>query len=259
MLVTLIPLASAAHSPIYAVPGFAEPVSSWTHLGAAGVALILGVGLVRQGQGRLARAALSVFVFSAVFLLSMSGVYHLLDPGGAGREVLQRLDHAGIFVLIAGTFTALHVLAFRRWGMRWGVPLGVWTLAITGLVLKTIFFHELPEWVGLLFYLGLGWVGALTARGLRLSACHDARWLLVLGGIAYSTGAVVQAVGWPTLIPGVMGPHELFHVTVLAGLGLHWRLVRRLATASAGEVAEAQGPGGATDGAPCPRLAARAT
>jgi len=226
----LPPLATS----IFAVPGFAEPVSSWTHLGAAGVALILGVPLVRRGRGRIARTALSVFVFSAIFLLSMSGVYHLLDHGGAGREVLRRLDHAGIWVLIAGTFTAMHVLAFRGWGMRWGVLLGVWTVAITGLVLKTIFFHELPEWVGLLFYLGLGWVGALTARGLRRAACDDARRLLIWGGVAYSVGAIVQAVGWPTVVPGVVGPHELFHLAVLAGLGFHWRLVQRLTATPGG-------------------------
>ena len=90
-----------------------------------------------------------VFAFSCVLLLSISGVYHLLSPGGSGRYVLHRLDHAAIFILIAGSFTPVHAILFRGpW--RWGMLAGVWTMAITGLTLKTVYFTSIPEWFGLL-------------------------------------------------------------------------------------------------------------
>jgi hypothetical protein len=93
----------------YPLPGFSDPVSSWTHLAGAGAFACLAPSLLRRGRGDGARLAfLGVFTFSTVFLLSMSGVYHLLSPGGAGRAVLRRLDHGAIFMLIAGTFTPLH-------------------------------------------------------------------------------------------------------------------------------------------------------
>ena len=106
---------------IQPIPGFSEPFSSLSHLLAAGMFAALGLYLLYRNGGNRGRIlGLSVFVFSCVFLLSMSGVFHLLQPGGAGRDVLQRLDHAAIFVLIAGTFTPLHMMLFQGW-RRWGI------------------------------------------------------------------------------------------------------------------------------------------
>ncbi|RME16373.1 MAG: DNA-binding protein, partial [Bdellovibrio sp.] len=152
---------------VISIPGFSEPVSSLTHLLAAIAAFLGAIFLLRKGRGnKLRLLALGIYSFSLVFLFSMSGVYHLLDPKGAPRMVFQRLDHAGIWVLIAGTFTPLHVIAMRGF-WRWGVVLSVWTLAITGLTLEVVFFQTIPEWLILLFFLGFGWVGFLTAYKLR--------------------------------------------------------------------------------------------
>src|SRR5262249_33751051 len=161
-------------------------------------------------------------------LLSMSGVYHLLSPGGAGRVVLRRLDHGAIFVLIAGTFTPLHVILFRGW-WRFGPLLLIWAAAITGVTLKSIFFDEMAEGVGLLCYRGRGWRGG--ASGFGLCPAHGLPFIrpLLWGGLAYSAGGVLEFLGWPVLIPGVLGPHELFHVGVLAGAGLHWKFVSQFA------------------------------
>src|ERR1700733_4157820 len=119
-----------------------------------------------KGRGDLSRTiSLGVFAFSTVLLLSMSGTYHLLTPGTTGRDVLQRLDHGAIFVLIAGTFTPLHVILFRGvW--RWAPLLVVWTAAIAGVTLKSVFFNDMAEWVGLLFYLGMGWLGVISGGEL---------------------------------------------------------------------------------------------
>lgn len=215
----------AAPKPPFSIPGFTDPVSCWTHLLGAGVALVAGVVLIRRGRGSAARtAALVAFVFGAVFMFSMSGTYHLLDRTGLGRAVLQRLDHAAIFAMIAGTFTGLHGVVFRGpW--RWGFIAVLWTLAATGITLKTIFFEGTSEALGLSLYLGMGWLAVVSWMKLRRKAGGRIGRLVLQGGVAYSVGAVLEFARWPDLIPGVIGPHELFHLCVIGGVVLHWRAV----------------------------------
>jgi channel protein (hemolysin III family) len=211
------------------IPGFSEPFSSLSHLLAAGVFLILGIRLIVQHRhSGLRVTGLVIFIVSVIFALAMSGVFHLLTPGTSGREILQRLDHAGIFFLIAATFTPLHLVLFKGIA-RWGILALVWICAITGLTLKTIFFHEIPEGLGLTLYLSLGWVGALSAILLfRRFGFHFIKPLLY-GSLAYTVGATVDFIRAPILIAGVLGPHEIFHVGVLLGIGFHWTFVARAA------------------------------
>lgn len=210
-----------------AIPGFSEPVSSLSHLIGAGACLVAGIVLLRRGRGSAARMfVLGVFVFSCVFLLSMSGVYHLLEPRGTGHAVLQRLDHAGIFLVIAGSFTPVHWLLFRGWA-RWGVLALIWTLAVTGITLKAIFFDDIPEWLGLSLYLALGWIG--LASGIALWRRYGGSLVrpLVYSGLAYTTGAVLEFLRMPVIVPGVLGPHELLHLGVIAGIGFHFAFLFR--------------------------------
>jgi channel protein (hemolysin III family) len=182
-----------------------------------------------RGRGHPGRVfALGIFSLSIVFLLAMSGVFHLLEPGGAGRAVLQRLDHAGIFFLIAGTFTPIHGLLFTR-TLRWGILFFIWAIAITGITLKSIFFNDIAEWLGLSLYLGMGWVGALTGILLyRRFHFHFIKYL-IYGALAYTLGAVFEFLRFPVLLKGVIGPHEIFHVFVLLGISFHYAFVFRFA------------------------------
>ncbi len=210
------------------IPGFSEPVSSLLHLGAAACVLVYGPSLLRRCRGNRERtAAAGVYLFGVLFLFAMSGVYHLLEPGGGARAVLRRIDHAAIWILIASSFTAIHIILFD--GIeRWGVLSIVWILAITGLTLKTIFFHEISEGSGLFFYMILGWLGVITGYQLIHRAGMVAGKLLIFGGISYSLGAVCEFARFPVLVPRVIGPHELFHLAVMGGAALHWRLVVQL-------------------------------
>lgn len=210
------------------VPGFSDPFSAISHLIAAFIFLVLGIKLIMLARGnRVWVAAVSLYVFSAVFLLSMSGVFHLLEPQSSGRDVLQRLDHAGIFILIAGTFTPVHVISFTGF-WRWGFLSLIWALAITGITMKSIFFNELPEWLGLMFYLGLGWLGIMS--GYLTYRLHGFTIIkpLLYGALAYTAGASLEFLRQPIIIPGVIGPHELFHIAVIAGITWHWQFVRNL-------------------------------
>lgn len=205
--------------------GFSDPISSWTHLGAAIAAFIGAFFLCHRGRGNASRIfSLILYSFSLIFLFSMSGVYHLLTPGTLSRAVLQRLDYAGIWVLIAGTFTPIHMILFRG-AWRWGILLTVWTIAITGLTLQVIFFESFPHWLSVGLFLGLGWMGILTAYKFRTTFREHSMKPLALGGIFYSIGALMDAFNFPTLWNGVFGPHEFFHVFVILGAYCHWYFI----------------------------------
>ncbi len=242
-----------ARNDLYALPGFYDPLSSISHLLGALVFALLTPALLRRGRGDPARVAfLGVYAFSCVFLLTMSGVYHMLPVGTGGRSVMERLDHSAIFVLIAGTFTPAHGILFRGW-WRWGPLLLIWAAAVAGITLKAVFFAHLPEGLGLSFYLALGWVGIFSAAVLW--RCYGFRFVapLLAGAVAYTAGAVLEYFNgrWLNWIPGVVDAHGLFHLAVLAGAGLHWWFVWRFAN---GRV-----PGAAVAARPAPsQTAARA-
>ncbi len=213
--------------PINALGPFFEPVSSLSHFIGALVCVPCSLKLLRtRGLSAGQRFALYVFCGSCIGLLTMSGVYHLL-PTGPARDVLQRLDHAAIFVLIAGTFTPIHVILFRG-GWRWGPLFLVWLFAVLGIVLKTMFFSQIPEAVGISMYLGMGWMGA--ASGVLAWYQRGFAFILPLlsGSVVYSAGTVFEFVHQPILIPGVVGPHELFHLMVLGGMAFHWKFISSL-------------------------------
>ena len=214
---------------LFPITGFSDPFSSMTHLFSSPIFFVIGIAMIWRLRGNLARTlSLSLFVFAVVFLLAMSGVFHLLTPGTTGRYVLQVLDHAAIFFLIAATFTPIHILQFVGF-KRWGILTLVWLIAICSITLTSIFFEETPESLSLALYLGLGWLGIITGYLLCKRLGLKAIAPLLYGAIAYSLGAVLEFMRLPILISGVIGPHELFHVFVLFGIGFHWQFVQRMA------------------------------
>lgn len=201
--------------------GLHDPVSSLSHLAAAIIALAAAFLLHRKGRGDALRtSSLLIFSASLLFVFSMSGVYHALEPG-RWRALFRRLDYAAIWIVIAGSATPVHMLLFNgHW--RWGLIALFWGIAVSSLVLIDVYFEQLPYWSIVSAYIALGSLGAIsfihiTARyGWREAA------LLFLGGIAYSTGAVIDFLNAPVVWNGILGPHELFHFLVIIGALLHW-------------------------------------
>lgn len=215
---------------LYHLPGFYDPFSAISHLAGAALFLFLGALLLRRGRGDALRLAfLALYAISCVFLFSMSGLYHMMVGGGIARAIMARLDHAAIFVMIAASFTPVHGLLFRGW-LRW-VPLAfVWAAAVTAITLKTIFFDDLAEWIGLTLYLTLGWLGvfsgALIAHRRGLAFVTPLFW----GGVAYSVGGVMDFFDRPVLVSGVVRAHEVFHLAVLVGACLHYAFIWQITT-----------------------------
>jgi channel protein (hemolysin III family) len=219
---------------VFSIPGFSDPVSALTHLAGSLVFAVMGFFLVRKGRqaghpgwnGRM--TALAVFAFAAVAQLAVSGAYHILQPGLLPRLVLQQLDHSAIFVLIAASFVPVHVILFKGW-QRWLILLILVSLAAIGITFKFVYFDRLPEIAGLAFYIAMGWAGVYS--GYALYRRYGWRFIRPLAweGIAYTAGGVLEFLRGPVLFDGVVGPHELFHLAVLAGLGLHFRFLFSIA------------------------------
>ncbi|MFT5733311.1 MAG: channel protein (hemolysin III family) [Planctomycetota bacterium] len=208
---------------IYPLPGFYEPFSSISHLAGACVFAILGAILIQEARGHTGRmVCMGVYVFSTVFLLSMSGVYHMLDEGSTARAVLGRLDFAAIFVLIAGTHTPVQWLFFRG-AARWITLTVMWSAAIVGVTFFSIYYEELPPALGTAIFLVLGWFAGVCGLIVWKRLGTAQMRLLIMGGVMYSIGAVLMGLQWPTLVPGVIGSHEIWHVAVLTAMAMHWR------------------------------------
>jgi channel protein (hemolysin III family) len=212
----------------FSIPGIREPVSCLTHLLAVPIFIVLGYFLVQRGRGNFGRAfSLAVMAASTVFLLSVSSVYHLLGPG-AGRDLMLQLDVAGIFALIAGTVTPVHAILFRGFN-RWAPLLLVWSAAAIGITLTTMTRGRIAPGVGTDTFLLMGWGGLISCIILWKRFGFLFVRPLILGGVAYTVGAIILSLKLPPLVPGVIRAHELWHVAVLLGLGLHWKFVFQFA------------------------------
>jgi channel protein (hemolysin III family) len=186
--------------------------------------------LIRRGRGDGLRvASLTIYVATLLFMLAMSGTFHLLRRGTLAHEVIGRLDYASIFLLIAGTFTPPHAILFRG-VMRWGSLALIWTLAIVGVVFKSIYFAEFTHAYSVVFYISMGWIGAFSAAIAWRRYGADFVKPLLGGAIAYTVGALFEVLGTQmSLLPGAIESHEVWHVAVLIGAALHWAFIYQFA------------------------------
>lgn len=206
-----------------------QPVSSISHLIAAGVAFSCAIPMVRLAQGHAARkTALSVYTVCVVIALAVSGVYHSLDRGTVERAIMQKIDHFAIWGLIAGTFTAVHGTMFRRGFWRKGLLVLVWGYAAVGIGLQALWFDVFKGDVGLVLYLGMGSIGLASILKLARRIGFGAVLPLVYSGIFFATGAILEAFDWPVIVTHWIEAHEVFHFAVVIGVALNWMFIRAL-------------------------------
>lgn len=171
-------------------------------------------------QGRPAANAVLIYGASLAFLYGVSALYHRRNWGAVGRRRMRSLDHAAIFVLIAGSYTPLfHLLPPPAYD---GHPLAVvWGCAAVGVV-KSLAWPSAPKWLTAAAAIAVGW--AVIAHVVRLSPVMGpaALWLLVASGSTYTAGGIVYALRRPDPLPRVFGYHETFHALVILGSVLHF-------------------------------------
>jgi hemolysin III len=175
-----------------------------------------GIFLLFQADGPLPIIATAVYVVSVLALFGTSASYHTLAQSPRAREIMQRLDHSMIFVLIAGTYTPLALVALPR---AWGIPVlcVVWAGAILGMVLKLAAFERSGR-LGYVLYPVLGWT-AVVAMPVMVSHLSPTQLgLVIAGGLLYTIGIPVLVRKRPDPWPATFGYHEVWHsFTVLAG------------------------------------------
>lgn len=211
--------------PPRSIPGFHEPFNAISHLAGALVFALLSIWLIRSARGEAWRVVTyAVYAFGTVFLLSMSGVYHMLAEGSPARSVLGRLDLAGIFLLIVSTHTPVQAMFFRGAARRLVLAV-MWAIAIIGIVLFSVFYGSLAGGLKNGTFLALGWIAGTFGLIIWKRFGWRRVRLLVLGGLVYTIGAIILGLERPTLIPGVFGSHEIWHIAVIVALTLHWRFL----------------------------------
>jgi hemolysin III len=184
------------------------------------VSLASGTLLVLLAATPRASVAAAIYAVSVSALFGVSALYHRVTWNGPARRRLRRLDHAMIFLLIAGTYTPVGLLVLK--GTLATVVLAVvWGGAVAGIVLE-LAWTTAPRWLGGTVYLALGWVAVVAMPQLFAQLGVAGGLLIVAGGLVYSVGAAVYALRRPDPAPAVFGYHEVFHLLVIAGVAAHF-------------------------------------
>lgn len=189
------------------------------------LAFPLGYWLLSQAASPPARLCAIVYGVSLLALLGISALYHRKHWQPAARAKMKRLDHANIFLFIAGSYTPITVVGV---GGAFGKLLCavLWTGAVLG-VLQTVFWPTAPRWLHVGIYVVLGWTGALGLPGEWRNLGPQVVALHVGGGIIYTLGALTYARKRPNPFPKVFGYHEVFHLLVLIACGALFEVVRQ--------------------------------
>jgi hemolysin III len=192
------------------------------HEGGFYAALALAVPLAlmaEPGRGRV-----SAIVFSACLAgcFGASALYHRPTWQPVARSWFARLDHAGIYLLIAGTYTPIGLIIMSR---AWAIPvLSVVYAGAAAAILLKLFWVKAPKALSAIIGLALGWVGVVAYSQIgKIGVAGIA--LILLGGLFYTVGAVVYARRRPDPLPAVLGYHELFHICTIAAAACHWTAI----------------------------------
>jgi len=194
-----------------------------SHQYAFFVSIGCGVGLILAASGGRARVAATIYAVAVSALLGTSALYHRVTWRPRARRWMRRLDHSMIFVLIAGTYTPVALLALKG-TLATTILIVLWAGAVGGVVFKLVWI-DAPKWLLALIYVVLGLLTGAVFGELPAAI----GWLgvagLMTGGLLYVIGAVVYASGRPNPWPRVFGYHEIFHALVIAAAGLHYAVI----------------------------------
>jgi hemolysin III len=199
----------------------------WIHAGTFPLAIVLGAVLLVAADGSAATISSAVFVASSLLLFGISALYHRFTWSDRARMTLKRLDHANIFLLIAGSYTPITVLALPP-GKSTMLLWLVWTGAALGIGFR-VFWIGAPRWLYVPLYLLLGYASLVFIADF-FAANATMMTLILIGGLFYTVGAVIYALKRPNPFPGKFGFHEIFHSLTLLAFLSHWAGIYLVAT-----------------------------
>jgi hemolysin III len=184
------------------------------------VSLVVGTLLIVGADGGRGHVAAAVFAGAVAACFGVSALYHRITWTPQLRLWMRRVDHAGVYLLIAGTYTPVCLLVLTG-AWRWTVLAIVWTGAAAAALFKLIWVAA-PKWSASAAGIALGWVGVAVLPQLIARLDPAAVALLVAGGLVYTAGAIVYARRRPDPIPAVFGYHEVFHVLTLIAVSCQY-------------------------------------
>ncbi|MNJ92515.1 hemolysin-III related [compost metagenome] len=167
-----------------------------------------------------------VYSLGLVTLFGVSALYHRPQWAPGPRTWMKRLDHAAIFVMIAGTGTPICLLALSQ-ASGYQFLIILWSAAALGVV-QSLFWVKAPKWLSAILYVGMGWLAVPYISEMKAALGLNSVILLLAGGVAYTIGALVYALKRPNPWPRVFGYHEIFHVIVIVAAVLHFLVIAQL-------------------------------
>jgi hemolysin III len=192
----------------------------WLHAATAPLAFFSFIVLLVIADDTRVRVGAAVFMVSSLLLFGTSAIYHTGRWSERAKTIWKRLDHANIFVLIAGSYTpfCLLLLSTKHWIIMLSV---VWGGALLGVLFK-VFWLGAPRWLYVPLYLMLGWAAVIYFPEFAREAPTAVLVLLIVGGGLYTLGALVYAFKWPNPSPKYFGFHEVFHAFTIAAFVVHY-------------------------------------
>jgi len=191
----------------------------WIHTGVLPLVIAGGIVLIVLAQGVPAKIATTVFFASSLLLFGNSALYHRFNWSPKVKVTLKRIDHANIFVLIAGSYTPITILALPEEKAVLLMSI-IWGTALLGIAFRVFWIHA-PRWLYTPIYVAMGW-GAFVYVVDFMNANAAMMILILVGGLFYTLGALVYALKKPNPVPGVFGFHEIFHTFTVLAFICHW-------------------------------------
>jgi hemolysin III len=199
-----------------------DPFSGFSHLLGLILSIIGTVILVYNSNNLTQIIAFLIFGLSMILLYTSSTIYHLFGHSPEEVDIFRKIDHAMIYILIAGTYTPFCLIALDGyWGLISMIVIWVLALAGIGTVFFKSFWSKTPRWFATFLYILMGWLSVIIIYPLYLSIGIKPVIILLLGGLFYSIGAVIYAIKKPNITKG-FGFHEIFHIFVLLGTATHF-------------------------------------
>ena len=207
-----------------------DPGSALTHFIAMLLAIFAAAPLIIKAftaSGRFHASAVAVFIVSMILLYAASTIYHTFDISEHVNKLLKKIDHMMIFVLIAGTYTPVCLIALGN-SVGYRLLALVWGIAFIGITINALWIN-CPKWFSSLIYISMGWVCLTAIQSIFASLTTGAFCWLLAGGIIYTIGGVIYALKLPLFNARFknFGSHELFHLFVMGGSFCHYIVMFR--------------------------------
>ncbi|MDA1360163.1 hemolysin III family protein [Glycomyces luteolus] len=195
----------------------------WIHLAAFPTAIIAGLILIATTPTLTGRLATAVYIATSAALFGISALYHRTNLSERATTRLKRLDHANIYLIIAGTYTPIAALALDGTA-RTALLTAIWTGALAGVAFRTLWLSA-PRWLSTALYIALGWAAVFVMPQLLAGAGTTATALIITGGVLYTAGGVIYALKRPNPSVQWFGFHEVFHAFTVAAYAAQFTAV----------------------------------